>query len=306
MKQLIKAAIVYSAELPADEHLEQHLKENAFTEMTSLQLRSAGFAAFDSGLYTAPFPGGVAFKVRVDEKIIPASALHQEVERMALETLRMTGRKPGKKERKELKDAALLSLAVRAFSRTSIITCFYERATQYLIVPTTSKKLSDTINSTLVHAVASMKTTTINVSGIKHGLTARMAKWLENDDEAFGEFNPSGDASLAIEKRRITVKMGHLLTAKEGLQEAISKGFQVTSLGFCHTDTGVEFRLTDAFHFKGVVFLTEPGEADDWFAAQAAIEVAEFSKVITELCNMMAYQEPEEGEAAEAEEGAAA
>ena len=174
-------------------------------------------------------------------------------------------------------------------------------------MPTTSKKLSDTITSALVHAVASMKTTTINVSGVKMGLTARMSKWLDNEDEAFGCFNPSGDAALAIEKRRITVKMGNLQAAREGLKEALAKGFQVTSLGFNHIDTGVEFRLTDAFHFKGVAFVTEPPQAEDdasLFAAQAAIEVAEFSKVVTELCEMMAYQEPEAEPAGE--EGATA
>jgi recombination associated protein RdgC len=294
MKQLIKAAIVYNAELPAAEYLEQHLQENAFAELTSLQLRSVGFVAFESGLHTSLFPGGVAFKVRIDEKIIPASALEQEVERMALETLQMTGRKPGKKERKELKDAALLSLAARAFTRTAIVTCFYEYSTHYLIVPTTSKKLSDIITSALVHAVASMKTTTINVSGIKKGLTARMTKWLENDDEAFGEFIPSGNAALAVEKRRLTVKMGNLQAAKEGLQEVISKGFEVTSLGFNHIDTGVEFRLTDGFQFKGITFMHDPAEGDDLFAAEAAIEVAELSEVITELCDMMGYEPPED------------
>jgi hypothetical protein len=50
MKQLIKSATVYSAELPATEHLEQHLQENAFAEMTDLQIRAVGFVAFDSGL----------------------------------------------------------------------------------------------------------------------------------------------------------------------------------------------------------------------------------------------------------------
>ena len=294
MKQLIKSAIVYNAELPAAEHLQQHLQENAFAEMTDLQLRAVGFVAFDSGLHTAQFPGGVAFKVRIDEKIIPASALEQETERMALETLLLTGRKPGKKERKELKQAALLNLAPRAFPRTAVVTCFYEYSTHYLLVPTTSKKLSDIITSTLVHAVASMKTTTINVSGIKKGLTARMKNWLENDSEAFGEFEPSGDAALANDKRRLTVKMSSLQTAKEGLQEAIAKGFEVTSMGFSHIDTGADFRLTDGFQFKGITFMRDPAEGSDLFAAQAAIEVAELSKVITELCDMMGYQPPED------------
>ena len=62
---------------------------------------------------------------------------------------------------------------------------------------------------------------------------------------AFGEFEPSGDAALANDKRRLTVKMSSLQTAKEGLQEAIAKGFEVTSMGFSHIDTGVEFRLTE-------------------------------------------------------------
>jgi len=306
MKQLIKAAIVYKAELPAVEHLETHLQENPFTELMSLQLRSVGFTAFDSGLYTSPFPGGVAFKVRIDEKIIPSSAIEREFKRMVAETQRLTGRKPGKKECKEIKRAALLSLAPQAFPRTAEITVFYEYSTQYLLVPTTSKKLSDMITSALVHAVASMKTTTINVSGIKKGLTARMTKWLANDSEAFGQFNPTGDAALANDKRRLTVKMAGLMAAKEGLQEAIGKGFEVTSLGFTHIDTGVEFRLTDAFHFKGIAFVHDGGESqDDAFTADAAIEVAELSKVVTELCDMMGYQPPEEAEAAPGDEPAA-
>ena len=49
MKQLIKAAIVYSAELPAAEHLEQHLQENAFAKMTDLQLRDEAMTLFLAG-----------------------------------------------------------------------------------------------------------------------------------------------------------------------------------------------------------------------------------------------------------------
>ena len=108
MKQLIKSATVYSAELPATEHLEQHPQENAFAEMTDLQIRAVGFVAFDSGIYTAPFPGGVAFKVRIDEKIIPASQVEKETERLALETQRLrlpraSGDRPAKAQDIRLK-----------------------------------------------------------------------------------------------------------------------------------------------------------------------------------------------------------
>lgn len=76
MKQLIKAATVYVADIPIDaDTLHNHLAEKPFTECLQMQTRSVGFVPPSEGCsLVAEFPGGIAFRVRIDEKIIPGSA----------------------------------------------------------------------------------------------------------------------------------------------------------------------------------------------------------------------------------------
>ena len=292
MKQLIKAAIVYKATIPTDATaLHNHLAEQSFTDLLALEIKKAGFVPPTDGCrLVAGFPGGLAFRVRLDEKIIPASAIQKEVNRVATDIQAATGRKPGKKERAELNEQAIVTLAAHAFARTSALTCFYDIDSGYLIVPTTSKKLADIAVSLLVHAVGSVKTETINVSGVKHGLTTRLKTWLQSEgDEGFGRFEPCAEVALAQEERRITVKMGSLEGAREGLTDALGKAFQVTSLGLT-LDGETEFRLTENFRLKRIQFVHEPTTEDDVFAAEAMLEVR---AVVTELCTMLAYKEPE-------------
>lgn len=307
MKQLIKAAIVYKATIPTDATtLHNHLASESFTDLLALEIKKAGFVPpTDSCRLVAEFPGGLAFRVRLDEKIIPASALQKETNRLADEIQKEYGRKPGKKHRAELKEQARVNLAARAFARTSAITCFYDIESGFLIVPTTSQKLADTATSLLVHAVGSVKTETINVSGVKHGLTMRLKTWLQSGgDEGFGRFQPRAEVALAQEDRRITVKMGSLEGAREGLEDALSKAFQVTSLGLT-LDDETEFRLTENFRLKRIQFVHETTTEDDVFATEAMLEVRAVVAVVTELCTMLAYQEPDgDGEAQAAEGGA--
>lgn len=294
MKQLIKAAIVYNAEIPADPAvLHNHLAEKSFAEILQLQTRSVGFVPPVDGCgLVAEFPGGLAFRVRIDEKIIPASVVQRDLVEVIENILEFEGRKVGKKERAELKEGIYINLAAHAFARTAMITCFYEIATMYLIVPTTSKRLSDIVLSQLVQAVGSVKTTTINVSGIQSGLTTRLTTWLQDagGTDVFGAFEPCGEVALSQEKRRVTVKMGDLQAATSGLNEALASGFRVTSLGFTHKGE-TEFRLTDDFHLKGIAFAHPPSEEDDVFGAEAALEVAAVSRIVTELCALLAYKD---------------
>lgn len=295
MKQLIKSATVYRAELPSAEALAENLEASPFVELEPSHLRSVGFVdPSESGLVTE-FPGGLAFRVRIDEKVIPGSVVAKHVARETAKRADEYGRKPGKKERAEIKEEAFIVLAQTAFARTHAITCFYEQATGFLIVPTTSKRLTDTIVSALVQAVGSVKTETINVSNVKHGLTTRLKSWLADDDGAFGPFAPCGEAALQQDSRKITVKMGELLAAKSALDEALAGGFTVNALGFTYKgDT--EFRLTHDFRLKGIEFSHPPTDEDDLFVAEAAIEVRAVSEILTELCDMLAYEDVPAGE----------
>lgn len=313
MTQLIKAAIVYSAEIPKEASiLNKHFADFQFTEATESQLVSRGFvpvvtvADDDGDTLAMPFQGGIAFSVRIDEKIIPGSAIKKEMQKEIERAQRLEGRKPGKKERAELKYAVMFHLAAMAFARTSVVRCFYEYDTNYLIVATASKALADKVTSLLVQAVGSIKTTTINVSSVKHGLTERLKKWVEYDEDAFGRFSPCSAVQLQEEKRKISVQMGDFSAAREGLQEALSKAFQVVSLGLT-LDGETQFRLNDQFRLKAIEFHHTPEDGDieaspaELFATQALLEVTSVSAVIKVLCEMLAYENQQDNPEADAQ-----
>lgn len=297
MTTLIKSARVYKAEIPTDPTtLHNHLSENSFTECMDLQARSVGFVPPDEGCsLVSPFPGGLAFRVRIDEKIIPGAVVNAEVEKRAKLIRETTGRKPGKKERAAIKEEVLTDLCKRALVRTTAsVTCYYHADSGYLIIPTTSQKVTDLCTSLLVQAVGSVKTETLHVSEVKHGLTTRLSKWLEQDDDPFGRFDPTDLVVLESEKRRVSAKMTYLRTANEGIREALRAGFRVESIGLTDMETDVSFCLTHDFKLRGIDHPpASPDGEKPMFEAQAAIEVSHVVGIVAELVKMLEYKEPE-------------
>lgn len=296
--KLIKAAITYKATIPTDvDALIAHLEEKQFTECGELQLRSTGFVpVIEGGALVERFAGGLAFRVRIDDKIIPSAAVKAEVEKRAKAIEAQTGRKPGRKERAEIKEVVLLDLARRALVKTTAsVTCFYEVATGYLIVATSSGKVSDHCVSLLISAVGSVKTETLHVSDAKHGLTTRLKEWLA-DDEGFGDFQPCDEVALVNEGRKVSVKMSSLQQAHSGLTEALLSGFSVKSIGFHHGS--VDFRLTDDFQLKRIHFVTEDlqHEDDNWWSGEAAVSVKAVSDIISQLVEMLSYKAEQDDE----------
>ncbi|MCF8208500.1 MAG: recombination-associated protein RdgC [Rhodoferax sp.] len=294
MKNLIKSAIVYNAELPSAEKLESHLEEAGFTDLAPVQALGLGFVPrLDHGTFVETFPGGFAFTVRVDQKVVPGSIVNAETVKEVQRILTSEGRKVGKHERRGIKASILDRMLVTAFVRTSLVTCFYFPARKYLIIPTTNAKLAGQITGELVNAVGSVKTTTIHVSEVKKGLTKRLQQWLDGEQPAFDQYQPSDEVTLVSEKRKVTVKMSDLEDARKGLEEVLDQGFQVKSVGFT-LESGTDFKLTDEFRLKGIRFVHEiDKELADPFTTQATLEVAEVAGIIDVLCEMFVYKEEE-------------
>jgi recombination associated protein RdgC len=304
--KLIRNAIIYNAEIPDAEILAQHLAEKPFSPPTPTALDSAGFVPVpgsDTDELVSTFQGGFAFSLRHDSKIVPTSAVKERTEDLVAKFKDHTGVTPGKKMRKELKEQALMELLPHALVRTAVVTCFYEPATKFLIVATGSQKLADTAMSRLVHAVGSVKTSTIHVSNVKGGLTARLKAWLEEDpnvsSEAFGPELQLGGAvaldRLLDRREKVAFSLQSLGNVPEGLKEALAKGFEVTSMAMVHGL--VDFTLTNAFRFKGIEFgasdvAADLADANIW-QHEAAIQVKQMSAVVQAMCDLLGYKPPE-------------
>lgn len=299
----IKNAMTYNAQLPAAQALEDHLKQFAFKEPLSLDLYSAGFEPVLHDKLVETFPGGLAFKLRYDEKIIPASVTTELAKKRIEEIEKAEDRRLPGKERNRIRDEIVNELLPKALCQTKRITCLYRIDDHYLIVPTTSKKLADIVTTRLIKAVGSIKATTIYISDIKSGLTGKLHDYIgdcaEGNEHAFSDFSVGGVVKLKHEEGGKTAqfKLDEVKEAKNGIIEAIRSGARVVELELC-TDV-VEFRINADFVLKGIDFLAEPNESEfdseiDHFRHEASVQSLMLSDVIKKLCTVFEYKEPEQ------------
>lgn len=301
MSQLIKSTSVYTAHLPVAENLEGAISESAWTpiEINSTQLSAHGFSAFDSGQFVRQFPGGLAFRFTLEDKIIPGKVIKDEL-RKRVEAVRAdTGRKAGKKEKREIRENVVDDLARQAFTSVETVEAYYNPETKWLVIPSTKRKLCDKLVSALVFACESVKTETIHVSDVAMGLTTRLTQWLEGEEEAFGVFDPCGTVELAQDDRRLRVKMASLSQAEEGLRTALRQGFRVKTMALRHGGK-TEFSLTEDLKAKGLIFVTQPepsDEQEDAWTPQIAVEFADTCDVISDLIDMFSKETTDEAAA---------
>lgn len=300
----IKQAIVYSAELPKAELLAQHLAEMAHQPIGETELIRASFVPNRvSNELVTEFEGGLAFDLRIEEKILPKSIVRAKAKERVKELEDRYGRMK-KVEREAIFDQVLVELAKTALVKTAIISAFYRPAEKFLIVAVGSKRMANILVGTLIQAVGSVKTTTIHVSDIKNGLTTRLKAHLDGADDAFDGFEVGTSVStVKITGEKVTYALDDLESARKGLVDGLANGFQVTHLALARA--GVDFKLTSDFHFKAVRF----ADADDdssqdegadtvfMWRQDAAVQALQFSQVISGLCDLLGYKEPEEPQA---------
>lgn len=303
MKQLIKNAITYKAELPAKGLLEQHLNELPFTPVGDLDLSKAGFVPNGvTGELVTPIEGGLSFTIRYDQKIIPMDVVKERVAERASELINQLGRKLFKGEREQIKEAIILGMLPGAPVRTKRITSFYQYETKTLIIPVTSKKLADITTAMLLKAVGSIKAETIYISGIKQGLTTRLHEQLRDDADRFGRFTLGESVVLVGEdKNKVSYQLEALQLASVGILERLDAGFQVLSMGL-ELD-GVGFKLTEDFHINSITFPeAEEAQDDDRDDAafawrhQAAVELLQVVTVVGKLADLFQYHKPNHAE----------
>jgi recombination associated protein RdgC len=251
------------------------------------------------------FAGGFAFKLRYDEKIIPASVTTEMANARIAEVEEREGRRLPGKERARIRDEVFFELLPRALVQTKRITCFYRPENNLLIVPTTSKKLADIVTSRLIKAVGSIKATTIYISDIKCGLTAKLRDYIEDNQESFADFTVGGKVKLKNEETKKTAqfKLDEITEARDGIIESIKSGANVVELELCTDDSW--FRIDEKFTLKGVELMSDSEEVNfdselDHFQHEASVQVLFVADVVNKLCKLFEYKEPAQDDAQEA------
>ncbi len=237
------------------------------------------------------------FKLMMEVKVVPGSVVKRKVEEQVAHIEATTGRKPGKKEKKELGEDARLALLPMAFSKQSSVQVWVDPQAGLLMTDAGSQAKADEVMTWLIKAVDGLAVSLINT---QVSPAAAMATWLSTK-EAPPDFTVDRECELKApdESKAVVRYTRHALDTDEVAQH-IAMGKMPTRLALTWNDR-VSFVLTEALQLKKITFLegvfegntASPGDGKaDNFDTDAAIATGELQGLIPDLIEALGGEVP--------------
>jgi recombination associated protein RdgC len=269
--------------------------------------------AGDGGAETAPqspqplvesVGGQWLMQLVVEQKVLPSAVVKRRTQELARQIERATGRKPGKKQSKELKEEATLALLPQAFTKQASINVWLDPKAALLMVDAGSAKRAEEAVSLLVQSLDGQLALRLVQTALSPAVA--MTAWLASGEPPPG-FSVDRECELksADEMKSVVRYARHPLDTEEVKAHVQTGGKQPTRLAMTWKGR-VSFVLTDAFQIKKLSVddsLFDAGSSrngDDDFDADAAIATGELRQLIPDLVAAL------DGELAEATESSPA
>ena len=185
------------------------------------------------------------------DRVLPGSVVKEAMEVKIKAIFERTGRKPGKKQREQIKDEVLMDLLPRAFVKPSRQAAYIDLERKMLIVDAATDKPAESIITQLREGLGSFVAEPVQT---EESVSAMMSAWLvagkcdgpfELGDEC--ELKDPVDAGCAVKAKR------HDLSAEE-IREHVRMGKKVSQLALIY-DNRLSFVLDEKFKLRKLKFL---------------------------------------------------
>ena len=278
-----RIATTWSMELAA---VEEALAKTPFLECGATQERSTGWIpprGDDNGLLAESVGGQWILRLMTESKVVPASVLARRVKEKAARIEQETGRKPGKKESKELKEEAKLDLLPMAFTKQGSTWVWIDPQNHLLVLDAGSQGKADEVVTLLVDALPGLAVALLDTQTSPQ---AAMAHWLKEQEPPVG-FSIDRECELkSADEAKAVVRYGRHPLDIDEVREHINQGKLPTKLAMTFDDR-VSFVLTESLQIKKLAFLDTVFEGqkqdDGGFDTDMAIATGELSKLIPDL-----------------------
>lgn len=228
------------------------------------------------------------FKVEVRQ--VPSSVIKRRVDEMAAQIEATTGRKPGKKEKRDLKEDAVAALLPQAFPREQSIWVWLETTHRRMVLDSTSAARADDIITALVKVLDGFSVEPLNTATSP---AVAMATWL-TEQEAPAGFAIGKECELksADESQAVVRYARHPLLTDE-VKAHLAQGKQPTRLAL-EWDDRVSFVLSDNLQLKKLAFddkvleqAKAQGQRADDFDGNVLMATAELGPLIGDLIDAL-------------------
>jgi len=228
--------------------------------------------------------GQLILKLKIETKSVPTSVVNRKAKERSSQIEATTGRKPGKKEMREIKDDVKLSLMPMAFTKEASIWVWIDPEAQFLMLDVGSQAKADEVVTLLAKSFAGLGMELLNT---QMSPQAAMSSWLlEQEPPACLTVDRECELKAADESKAVVRYVRHALDTEE-VKQHIAAGKLPTRLALTW-DSRVSFVLTEALQLKKLTFLDSvfegtSSEKDEGFDADVAIATGELRKLLPDL-----------------------
>ena len=272
---------------PSLAQIEQALDAERFVPCGASQEKAMGWVeprGEAHGPLVEAVNGQRILKLKIETRGVPGSVVTRKAKERIAQIEASEGRKPGKKEMKEIKEDVKLSLMPMAFSKESSVWVWIDPVKQMLVIDAGSQAKADEVITMLVKSFAGLSLALINT---ELSPQSAMASWLITQEAPAG-FSVDRECELkaADESKSVVRYVRHPLDTDE-VKHHVEGGKLPTRLSLTW-EGRVSFSLTEALQLKKVSFLevvfeATSAEKDEGFDADVAIATGELCKLLPDL-----------------------
>lgn len=272
--------------------VEEALSRGRFVPCGATQQKSMGWVE-PRGEAHAPLvesiDGQWVMRLQTEQRVVPGSVVKRRVDEMAREIEQTTGRKPGKKLGKELKEQALLELLPRAFTKQSGTWVWWSPRERLLMLDTSSQARADEVVTLLIKQIDGLSLSLLHT---EMSPAVAMAHWLGTGEAPQG-FTVDRECELkAPDAMKSVVRYARHPLDIDEVRQHITSGKVPTRLSLTWRDR-CSFTLTESMQLKkvallDVVFESTAQQADaQGFDADVAIATGELIELIPDLVDAL-------------------
>lgn len=269
------------------DQLSEQLARLSFQPCGSQDMSSQGWAPVLHDSLVHSVGGQWMIALGVEQRLLPASVVKQVCDDKAEEIEAQQGFKPGRKQMKDVKEAVMMELLPRAFTRRRKVFAWIDPKDGWLAIDAASRSAAEPVVEALHKALDELPLKLLNT---ENSPGAAMTGWLAGGDAPDG-FSIDQDCELrAVTDEASAVRyVRHSLEGEE-IREHIAAGKQVSKLALSFDDK-LAFILTDKFEIKRLQPLDsltgkEEGDAksrEEQFDADFALMTGQLRQLIPAL-----------------------
>jgi len=234
--------------------LSNHLAEDALKPCGAQDTASQGwispFSVSNEELYCLQSGDAQLFTMAIEEKILPAAVVNQQLQDKVSHIKNDTGNKPGRKQQSDMKQEILFDLLPQAFTKLKKMGAYIDNTHNLMIVDSASQNPAENLVSQLRQTLGSFKATAFGESS---GMATVLTKWITNGHAEGGLEFGSNLVLETLDDAKSVIRAKNVNYLTDEMQRHIDNGYLVTQIGLVFNDH-IEFTLTHDFAVKSIKF----------------------------------------------------